>query len=133
MSEVAQWWESDKVYLKIGDTALPVEPNKGYNLSLDDFDHINTTEAGTKMREVIRMNIPTITVSFECDTEMLQSMRTYKSAASVTVSYYDPSDTVDGLAQATMYVTNYNEVMLADTSSGGIWRVNFKLEELDSV
>lgn len=134
MPEESQWWESDKVYLKIGTTVLPVEPQKGYSLTFNDYDHIQTTEAGTRVREVIRMNVPTISVNFECDATMLAEMRSYKNLASVTVSYYDPdSSNTSGLLQAIMFVTKYSETMLADTSSGGIWRVSFNLEDLDDV
>lgn len=122
----------DKIYLKIDNDVLPVEPNKGYSLSLSDYDNVNKTEAGTSIREVTRVDIPSISVSFDCDAEMLRDMRKYKSKASVSVEYYDPSKSGD-LNKDEMFVTGYSEQMLADTDEGGIWRVKFNLEDLGNV
>ena len=129
-----QWWESGKVYLKIDGNVLPVEPGKGYDLSLSDYDRTEQTEAGTKVREVVRMDIPSISVSFDCDRSMLQEMRAYRKKPSITVDYFDPtvSDGTD-LKQNMMYVTQYKETMLADTEDGGIWKVSFILEDLKDV
>lgn len=120
----------EKVYLKIDNNILPVEPNKGYTLNLTDYDRKNTTEAGTVVREVTRLDIPSISVTLECDAEMLKEMRGYKSKSSVAVNYFNPST---GLSLDTMYVDGYKETMLADTEDGGIWKVEFNLEDLGDV
>ena len=125
-------WQSDKVYLKIENNVLPVEPRKGYSLSLSDYDRTSQTEAGTTVREVTRADIPSISVTFDCDKEMLTEMRGYKSKASVSVKYFDPSETNE-LKDDLMYVTNYKEQMLADTRDGGIWKISFDLEDLGDV
>lgn len=125
-------WESDKVYLKIEDNVLPVEPGKGYSISLSDYDRTSQTEAGTTVREVTRIDIPSISVSFDCDKEMLKEMRSYKSKSSVTVKYFDPFET-DELKEDLMYITNYKEQMLADTKDGGFWKISFDLEDLGNV
>ena len=96
------------------------------------IDNVNKTEAGTSIREVTRVDIPSISVSFDCDAEMLRDMRKYKSKPSVLVEYYDPSKSGD-LSEDEMYVKGYSEQMLADTDDGGIWRVKFSLEDLGNV
>ena len=127
-----EWWESDKIYLKIEEDILPVEPSKGYTLSLSDYDNISNTEAGTRVRNITRTGIPHITVSFDCDISMLQSMRTYRHATSLSVYFFNPFSS-DGLEYDLMFVTNYKEQMLADTSDGGFWKVSFELEDLGDV
>ena len=122
----------EKVYLKIGENVLPVEPEKGYTLSLQDSDSINQTEGGTTARDIVRMNIPSISVSFDCDKEMLLEMRSHKAEPSLDVEYFDPVESNE-LQKDSMYVTNYSEKMLADTEDGGIWRVTFNLEDLGNV
>lgn len=122
----------EKVYLKIGENVLPVEPEKGYTLSLQDSDSTNQTEGGTTVRDIVRMNIPSISVSFDCDKEMLLEMRSYKVEPSLDVEYFDPVESNE-LQKDSMYVTNYSEKMLADTEDGGIWRVTFNLEDLGNV
>lgn len=122
----------EKVYLKINGNVLPVEPEKGYTLSLQDSDSTNQTEGGTTVRDIVRMNIPSISVSFDCDKEMLLEMRSYKAEPSLDVEYFDPVE-INELQKDSMYVTSYSEKMLADTEDGGIWRVTFNLEDLGNV
>ena len=122
----------EKVYLKISGNVLPVEPEKGYTLSLQDSDSTNQTEGGTTVRDIVRMNIPSISVSFDCDKEMLLEMRLYKAEPSLDVEYFDPVESNE-LQKDSMYVTSYSEKMLADTEDGGIWRVTFNLEDLGNV
>ena len=122
----------EKVYLKISGNVLPVEPEKGYTLSLQDSDSTNQTEGGTTVRDIVRMNIPSISVSFDCDKEMLLERRSYKAEPSLDVEYFDPVESNE-LQKDSMYVTSYSEKMLADTEDGGIWRVTFNLEDLGNV
>lgn len=128
---------SDRIYLQISSTVLPVEPKNGYTLVLNDAELVKETEAGTYRRTVYRNGIPSIRVSFGCDLEMIQTMRGFKNEASVMVRFFDPLATADSqgdrLVSELMYVTNYSEKMLADTADGGIWTVSFDLEDLSYV
>lgn len=128
---------SDRIYLQINSTVLPVEPKNGYTLDLDDSELVKETEAGTFRRSVYRNGIPSIKVSFGCDLEMMQTLRGFKNQTSVTVKYFDPLATADSqgdrLVTELMYITNYKEKMLADTAEGGIWTVSFDLEDLSYV
>lgn len=123
-------WESEVVYLKINDDILPVEPHKGYEVDFNDYQSVNQTEAGTSIRDLVRGNIPRITVNFQCNREMLQDMRRYKNAVSLDVYYYSPYKIME---HNIMFVSNYKEKLLADTNDGGIWQVGFILEDLESV
>lgn len=123
-------WESEVIYLKINDDILPVEPHKGYEVDFNDYQNVNQTEAGTTIRDLVRGNIPTINVNFQCNYEMLINMRRYKNELSLDVHYYSPNQVFE---HNLMYVTNYKEKLLADTNDGGIWQVGFTLEDLESV
>ena len=123
---------ADRIYLQIENNILPVEPNKGYTLNLSDVDRKDTTEAGTTIREVTRVDIPSISVSFECNIKMLKEMRGYKTKPSVSVKYFDPLS-INELKEDIMYVDGYKETMLADTEDGGFWKVEFSLEDLGDV
>lgn len=127
-----EWWESEKVYLQINNTTLPVEPGKGYSVDLSDQEQIDKTEAGTSVRDVVRMGIPAISVSFDCDRTMLIQMRNWKNMPSVNAKWYNPTVGND-LSENVMYVTGYKETMLADTPDGGIWKVSFTLQDLEGV
>lgn len=124
---------SDVVYLRINDYVLPVEPHKGFDVDYKDYDSIQQTEAGTSVRWIGRLNIPTITVSLDCDIEMLAKLKEFKSLPQVTVDFFDVSVADNLRTGEIMYVTNYREKMLADTESCGIWQVSFKLEDIQGV
>lgn len=125
-----EWWDSEVVYLKINDDILPVEPHKGYEVDFKNYEVINNTEAGTKTRNLVRSGIPTISVNLECDKVMLTDMRRYNKQLSLDVFYYSPYNVLE---HEIMFMTNYREKMLADTTDGGIWGVSFVLEDLESV
>lgn len=125
-----EYWESEVVYLKINDDILPVEPHKGYEVDFNDYQSVNQTEAGTSIRDLVRGDIPRITVNFQCNREMLQNMRRYKNSVSLDVYYYSPYKIME---HDIMFVSNYKEKLLADTNDGGIWQVGFILEDLESV
>ena len=122
-------WESDMQYLKINDDILPVEPHKGYEVDYSSYENINATEAGTSTRDIVRTNIPKISVNFECNEEMLRDMHRYRDALQLDVYYYDPHNV---FKHNLMYVSNFKEKLLGDIK-GGIWKVSFTLEDLENV
>ena len=125
-----EWWQSDIVYLKINDDILPVEPKTGYELNLGNYEYIATTEAGTTVRDLVRSGIPSISVNFYCDREMLLDMRRYNSELYVNVYFYSPYKILE---HNLMYVKGYKEKLIADTPDGGIWEVAFGLADLENV
>lgn len=122
-------WESEMVYLKINDDILPVEPHKGYEVTYSSYENINSTEAGTTTRDLVRGDIPKINVNFDCNQEMLQDMHRYRDELQLDVYYYDPYKV---FKHNLMYVSNYKEKLLGDIT-GGIWQVSFTLEDLENV
>lgn len=128
-------WGTDKTYLKINNNPLPVEPDKGYTITILDYEQVDETEAGTSVRNLVRTDIPFISVKFMCDKKMLKELREFKVSLSLDVYYFDPTVGVneDNLKYALMYITNYSEVFKADTKDGGIWSVSFDLKFLDEV
>ena len=101
-----------------------------YKLSYEDEQAINKSEAGTKMREVIREGVPKISVSTYALDEWYQKFRQYKAEDSIEVSYYDP----DTLAYATFtaYITNFScDLQWADVKTEGtsksLWKISFDI------
>ncbi len=128
---------SSRIYLEIDGVVLPVEPKRGMDITLSDGEVVGETEAGTFKRSVYRTDIPSISVKFWCNLEMLQQMRSFKDETSVTVRFFDPMQDEDSngdtLKSELMYVTGFKQKMLADTSDGGFWEVSFDLEDLRDV
>lgn len=128
--------ESGVVYLKINNVEIPVEPHKGYEVEYTDCENVNETEGGTVVRDVVRLNIPTISVSYDCNKSMLMQIKNFKNTFFLDVKFYEPSNVPDeeyNLRNVRMYMTNYKEKMLADISPGGIWRVDFVLRYLEDI
>lgn len=129
-------WQSGIVYLKINDVEIPVEPHKGYEVDYRDCENIVETEGGTITRDVVRMNIPTINVSYDCDKSMLMQIKNFKNMFFLDVKFYEPSNVPDeeyNLRNVRMYMTNYKEKLLADVLAGGIWRVSFTLNYMEDI
>lgn len=123
-------WGTDKTYLKINENVIPVEPSKGYNISIGDYEQVDKTEAGTSVRNLSRSGIPSISVMLRCDKQMVRLYRQLRKRLSLDVYYYDPEG-VNDLKYDLMYMTNYNEKFIADIKGGGIWEVTFNLEDLE--
>lgn len=131
-----EWWQSNRIYLQIEESIIPVEPEKGYTLMLDDNQSVFETEAGTKVRSIRRLSVPQIVVALDCDKGMLRMFHTYKGMDSLRVDFYNPNyigTGNDNLESSYMFITGYKEKMKADTQEGGIWRVDFTLEELEPI
>ena len=110
-----------------------VELYKGsYSLAYSDEEALNKSEAGTKIRKIIREGVPKISVKTYALDEWYQKFREYKAKDSITVAYYDPS----ALAYSTFtaYITNFAyELVWADVSaeegatSKSLWKVSFDI------
>ena len=101
-----------------------------YKLSYEDEEAINKSEAGTKMREIIREGVPKISVSTFALDEWYQKFREYKARDSIEVSYYDPSELA--YSTITAYITNFScDLQWADVVPGetskSLWKINFDI------
>ena len=101
-----------------------------YKLSYEDEQAINKSEAGTKMREVIREGVPKISVSTYALDEWYQKFRQYKAQDSIEVAYYDP----DTLAYETFtaFIMNFScDLQWADVKTEGtsksLWKISFDI------
>lgn len=127
-------FDTGVVYLRINGIVLPVEPHKGYEVSYEDYTGVDEkTEAGTRIRDVVREGIPSISVSFDCNLEMLNQMRYFKRQGYLEVEYFDSSSPSVGLVNDYMFIDGYKEVLSGDIKEGGIWKVSFTLEDLGYV
>lgn len=101
-----------------------------YKLSYEDEQAINKSEAGTKMREVIREGVPKISVSTYALDEWYQKFRQYKSQDSIEVAYYDPDTLV--YETFTAFITNFScDLQWADVKAEGtsksLWKISFDI------
>lgn len=114
-------------YLKFDDKNVPL-PNS-YDIELSDVeaDSSGETEAGTTQRDVVRIGVVTISVSFSVTSKWLSFFSTYAKKAKITVQYFDTGNLE--LKQTEMYISGYKVKLEKDTSYKGLWTVSFTLNE----
>lgn len=105
-----------------------------YTLNYTDEETINKSEAGTKIRELIREGVPKISVSTYADDTWYKKFRTYKAKSSIAVGYYNPSTLL--YSEFNGYITNFKfDLQWADVPADlvnpivgeSIWKVSFDI------
>ncbi len=114
-------------YLKFGWVTLP-KP-ESYELSLVDVESESSgeTEAGTIQRDIARIGVVNISVSFALSADWLQTIATYSKETKISVSYFDTKTLA--LKSTEMYMTDFKAKLAHDTSHKGLWYVSFNLKE----
>lgn len=116
--------------IQINSTSLPVP--KVWNETPEVVENASTTEAGTDIVDVLRVDKLTVNASFDCSSTWLANFKGWSKATSkLTVKIYD--------AVTNNYVTRYMRmrnfsnsfVENSDKNSGtyGLWNVTFDLIE----
>lgn len=116
--------------VQINSTNLPVAVS--WSETSEVIENANTTEAGTDIVDIARVDKLTVTASYDCSSEWVKTFKGWANSTSkLTVKIYDP-------VTAT-YVTRYmrirnfmsNLVKNSDKNSGtiGLWNVSFDLIE----
>lgn len=100
-----------------------------YDVSLEDVeaDSSGETEAGTTQRDVVRLGVHTISVSFSVTPRWLSKLSAYKQRPKISVQFFD-TETLD-MKMAEMYITGFQAKLEKDTSYKGLWSVSFTLNE----
>lgn len=113
-------------YLQINSDILPIDEND-YTITYSDVESDRTTEAGTTSREIVREGRKTINTNFTVTQPWIAKLRAYKATPSLTVYYYDPGTATS--ASATMWVSQYSENLLMDSSTVPVFGIAMTLEE----
>lgn len=115
---------------QINNTKLPVATS--WNETAEVVENVNTTEAGTDVSDILRVDKLTVNASFDVSSTWLATFKGWANSTSkLTVKIYD---TVTS-AYVTRYMRirnfNYNLVQYSDKTSGtvGLWTVTFDLIE----
>ena len=114
-------------YLKFDGRNLPLPDS--YSIDLSDIvaDSGGETEAGTTQRDVVRMGVVTISVSFSVSAKWLSFFSSYAKKDKIAVQYFD-TETL-ALKETEMYISSYKANLEKDTSYKGLWTVSFMLNE----
>lgn len=114
-------------YLTFDGTPLPLPDS--YEVQMEDVeaDSSGETEAGTTQRDVVRLGVVSIAVSFSVSPKWLKALTGFKQKEKISVDYFD-TQTLE-IKKTEMYIEGYKAVLVKDTSYKGLWRVSFTLRE----
>ena len=115
-------------YLAFDGTPLPPLPDS-YEVQMVDIeaDSGGETEAGTTQRDVVRLGVARISVSFSVSAKWLRLLTGFKQREKIGVDYFD-TETL-AVKNAEMFIDGYKAGLVKDTSYKGLWKVSFTLKE----
>lgn len=115
-------------YLNFDGTDLPLPVSYEVEMNDVEADSGGETEAGTTQRDVVRLGVVNIAVSFSVSPKWLKLLTGFKQKEKIQVKYFDPQTC--GMKQAEMYVDGFKAKLEKDTSYKGLWSVGFTLKEM---
>lgn len=92
-----------------------------------EADSGGETEAGTTQRDVVRLGVVSIPVSFSVTAAWLGKLTVYKQKEKIRVDYFDTQTLA--AKKTEMYVDGVKAVLVKDNSKKGLWTVSFMLRE----
>ena len=114
-------------YLTLDGVPLPLPESYGVQMSDVEADSGGETEAGTKQRDVVRMGVVSIPVTFSVSPKWLRVLTGFKQKEKLAVDYFD-TETLE-TKRTEMFIDGYKASLVKDTSYKGLWKVSFMLKE----
>ena len=116
--------------IQINSTSIPVPIS--WDETAEVVENANTTEAGTDVVDVLRVDKLNVTASFDVSSNWLATFKGWANATSaLTVKIYDP--VTNAYATRYMRIRNFISSLVenSDRTSGtiGLWRLTFDLIE----
>ena len=114
-------------YLTIDGMPLPLPDSYEVQMADVEADSGGETEAGTTQRDVVRMGVVSIPVTFSLSPKWLKVLTGFKQKEKLSVDYFD-TETLE-IKRTEMFIDGYKASLVKDTSYKGLWKVNFMLKE----
>lgn len=114
-------------YLTFDGVALPMPDSYEVEMADMEADSGGETEAGTVQRDVVRLGVVSISVSFSVSPKWLKLLTGFKQREKIDVEYFD-TETLERKRKE-MFVEGYKAGLVKDTSYKGLWKVSFTLRE----
>ena len=80
-----------------------------------------------QMRDVVRMGVVSISVTFSVSPKWLKILTGFKQKEKLAVDYFD-TETLE-TKRTEMFIDGYKASLVKDTSYKGLWKVSFMLKE----
>ena len=114
-------------YLNFDGVDLPLPDSYEVTMTDVESDASGETEAGTVQRDVIRMGVVDIDVSFSVTAKWLKLLTGFKQKEKISVRYLDVETCT--VQTVEMFIEGYQARLRKDTSYKGLWEVSFTLRE----
>ena len=114
-------------YLKFDGTDLPLPTSYEVTMTDVEADSGGETEAGTIQRDVVRLGVVSIAVTFQVTQKWLRLLTGFKQREKILVDYFD-TETAE-MKRTEMYVEGFRSRLEKDTGYRGLWTVSFTLKE----
>ena len=114
-------------YLAIDGVPLPLPDSYEVQMADVEADSGGETEAGTTQRDVVRLGVVSIAVSFSVSPKWLKVLTGFKQREKISVGYFD-TESLE-MKEAEMFIEGYKAMLVKDTSFKGLWKVSFTLRE----
>lgn len=114
-------------YLTFDEMPLPLPDSYEMELKDVEADSGDETEAGTTQRNVIRIGMVNISVSFSVSPKWLKLLTGFKQQEKLQVDYFD-TETLE-VKRTEMFIEGYKAGLVKDTSFKGLWKVSCTLHE----
>lgn len=114
-------------YLTLDGVPLPLPDSYGVQMSDVEADSSGETEAGTTQRDVVRMGMVSIPVTFSVSPKWLKVLTGFKQKEKLVVDYFDTE--MLEMKRTEMFIDGYKASLVKDTSYKGLWKVSFMLKE----
>ena len=110
-------------YLVFDGVTLPLPDS--YEVQMEDVeaDSGGETEAGTTQRDVVRLGVVSIPVSFSVSPKWLKVLTEFKQREKIAVEYFD-TETLE-TKRTEMFNEGHKPALVKDTSYKGLWKVTF--------
>lgn len=115
-------------YLVFDGVLLPLPDSYEVQLADVEADSSGETEAGITQRDVVRLGVVSIAVSFSVSPRWLKVLTGFKQREKISVGYFD-TESLE-MKEAEMFIEGYKAMLVKDTSFKGLWKVSFTLKEL---
>lgn len=117
--------------IKINNTPIPVPI--AWNETSEVVENVNTTEAGTDVIDVLRVDKLSVNASFNVSSTWLATFKGWgNSTSALSVSIYDAVSNAYASRNMRIRNFNYSLVQNSDRTSGtvGLWELSFDLIEI---
>lgn len=120
---------ANKIILKLNGTALSLTDDS-FKESYSAVDNVNTSEAGTTLRAVVRTGIPGRSISYKCDETEKALLDGFNKLSSLTVTLYD--EVAQRNKNWKCFMEGYSASLIVDAGTKRYYKVSFKLRDLST-